>query len=157
MIALVGNDIGQQGEMAGALDFTRKLALAARAIAGLSPRLDLAALIEVTREHVNIFVVEASALGAIGGSAAAAPSPASAMRPAASTSRALGRGPGFSLRLSACGVVTHDWFSPYLLLGHGLLALAALKRFPTACRPQSGAQLYFAFISNQEVAKHGFK
>ena len=44
---LVGDDIGQQRQMAGAFDFARQFALAARAIAGLAPRLNLAALVDI--------------------------------------------------------------------------------------------------------------
>lgn len=91
---LIGDDIRQQSQMAGAFDFARQFALAARAIAGLAPRLNLAALVDITGEHVDVFIIEAAALGAISGSATATPSASSAGRSAAPPSAALRPGAG---------------------------------------------------------------
>ena len=101
--------------MAGTLDFTRQFALAARAIAGLTPWLDLAALIDIAREHVQIFVVEASSFRAIGGFPSTAPPASSSMRAATtSTSPALLVAPGFSLCLSFFGVFAHELHTPII-------------------------------------------
>lgn len=98
--------------MARALDFSRQFSLAARAIAGLTPGLDLAALADITGEHIEIFVIEASAFRAVGGTAAATPSSPSSLGAASPARRAILRGPGLTLRRSAFGVFTHESFSP---------------------------------------------
>lgn len=64
--------------MTCALDFTRQLALATGAVARLPTWLDLAAFVDVPKEHVQVFIVEAAPFGAIGGFAA---SPANASAP----------------------------------------------------------------------------
>ena len=109
---LIGNDIGQQRQMTRALDFTRQFSLAARAIAGLTPRLDLAALADITGEHIEIFVIEASAFRAIGGTAAPPPPAPPSLGAASPARRAILLGPGLSLRRSAFGVFTHESYSP---------------------------------------------
>ncbi len=68
--------------MSRAFYFSRKFTLTARAIAGLAARFDLAAFADITRNHVQIFVVEALALGAI---CRLAPAPASPVAPARKT------------------------------------------------------------------------
>ena len=75
--------------MAGAFDFAREFALAARAVAGLAARFDFAAFADVTRERVEVFVIEAFAFGAVGVSAALPPasSPAPTGPPAAGAAR----------------------------------------------------------------------
>jgi len=77
---LVGHDIGQQSQVARAFYFSRQLPLAARAIAGLAARLDLAAFADIAGNDIQILVVKAFALGAIAGLAAAAPAPGTSAR-----------------------------------------------------------------------------
>lgn len=100
--------------MAGALDFTRQFALAARAVAGLAPRFDFAAFVDVAGEHIEVFVIEASSFGTIGGSAAAtAPTP-SALGAAAPAGATRLLGPGLTLRWSVSAIFTHEPASPIL-------------------------------------------
>jgi len=58
--------------VARALDLTGELALAARAVAGLAARLDLAGFGDVAAQGVNVLVVKAAAFGAVNLRAAAA-------------------------------------------------------------------------------------
>jgi hypothetical protein len=52
--------------MTCSLDLSCQFSLAARTIAGLATRLDLAGLRDVTAQCIDIFVIEASAIGAVG-------------------------------------------------------------------------------------------
>src|SRR5262245_10277075 len=63
--------------MARALDFTRQFALAARAVARLAARLDLARLGDKALQRVDVLVVEALAVRTVG-LATAAPAPETA-------------------------------------------------------------------------------
>ncbi len=51
--------------MTRTLDLTRQFTLAARAVAGLTTRLDLAGFVDVTLERIDILVIEALALRAV--------------------------------------------------------------------------------------------
>src|SRR5690606_10049225 len=57
--------VGQQRKVARALDFTRQFALAARAVARLAARLDLAGFRQIAAQRVHILIIEAFAVGAI--------------------------------------------------------------------------------------------
>lgn len=110
---LVGHDIGQQGQVARAFDFSRQLALAARAIAGLAPRFYLAAFADIARNGVQVLVVKAFALRAIGGLAPTPSPPGTAARKtaaskSATTLLALTRGACISV---AWSLLAHSWLS----------------------------------------------
>ena len=99
--------------MPRALDFTRQFALTTRAVAGLASRFDFAALVDIAREHIKVFVVEATAFWAIGGSAAPTASAPSAGRSAASPGAALLRGSGSTAGRSVIRVFAHESGSPF--------------------------------------------
>lgn len=69
--------------MAGAFNFAREFALAARAVAGLAARFDFATFADITRERVQVFVIEAFAFWTVGVSAALPPAPSPAATAAA--------------------------------------------------------------------------
>lgn len=74
--------------MAGAFDFAGESALAARTIAGLTARFNFAAFADVTREGVQVFVIKASAFGAVSAFTALAPPSSPAPATAAMNSAA---------------------------------------------------------------------
>jgi len=140
--------------MAGALDFTRQFSLAARAVASLAPRFDLAAFVDVAGEHIKVFVIEASSFGTMRGSAAAtAPTP-SALGTAAPAGATRLLGPGLTLRWSGFAVFTHEPASPILAYVDEESCVEPVARLGSNRRPGLSRLLDFAFFAHQQVAQH---
>ena len=135
--------------MTGALDFTSQFTLAARAVASLPPRLDLAALVDIAREHIQIFVIEASAFRAISGFPTAPPPASPSVGATAPAGFALLWRSGCALCFSRFRVFAHESDSPLLTVELAGTALGAQLILDTDWRICLGRLLDFAFISHE--------